>query len=424
MKKNTDTTSEQENHLSLKVLDRFDLIFLEDRFKNSHFSYQSKKQIIEIANYLFAWNEGSIKRIWPSELTHPKALLKELRKRFDLIKDKEIEYHSNTNQDNSSNNIERPNIQISYNQNKIWGECPVSSNRTRCCKLITLDAVSQCAFACSYCSIQAFYKNCQLSLDGNLNSKLNEFEKSMNPDLIYHIGTGQSSDSLFIGDYNGVLNTLFQFAKRNPNIILELKSKSKEIDYILNNYVPKNIIITWSLNPQTIIDNEEHLTASLMDRLDAAKKVAQKGVLIGFHFHPMIKYKNWQNEYLEISNFIQKNFSAGQIALISMGTLTFSERTLKLIKQQSIKSKILQMPLVEVEGKFSYPENIKIEMFSLLYNSFFKWFDQVFFYLCMEPHSVWQKVFGKTVDYSSNEDFETAMKNAYMKKITSLTSIN
>ena len=73
------------------------------------------------------------------------------------------------------------------------------------------------------------------------------------------------------------------------------------------------------------------------------------------------------------------------------------------------------MPLCDVEGKLSYPLEIKEEMFCNAYNSFKKWHGKVFFYLCMEPHLLWKKVFG--YEYKNNEEFEKAMKESYMNKI-------
>ena len=39
----------------------------------------------------------------------------------------------------------------------------------------------------------------------------------------------------------------------------------------------------------------------------------------------------------------------------------------------------------------------------------------VFFYLCMEEHEMWNKTFG--YQYSTNNDFERAMLSSYSKKL-------
>jgi spore photoproduct lyase len=73
------------------------------------------------------------------------------------------------------------------------------------------------------------------------------------------------------------------------------------------------------------------------------------------------------------------------------------------------------MPLVESDGKLSYPEAIKLEMFSLAHESLSLWHGEVFFYLCMENQRLWRPVFG--FDYASNDEFEQAMKRSYLAKI-------
>ncbi|MEA1910069.1 MAG: hypothetical protein U9N32_00120, partial [Spirochaetota bacterium] len=296
----------------------------------------------------------------------------------------------------------------------ILGHCPVASNKTRCCNLYTLDAVKNCGFDCSYCSIQSFYTDGKIYLHENLKEKLNNL--TLDPDKIYHIGTGQSSDSLMWGNRDGILDDIFQFASENKNVVLELKTKSNAIGYFRKNKIPANVLVTWSLNTDVIIDAEEHHTATLKERLNAAREIADQGILVGFHFHPIVEYMGWEKDYHSIIDFIQKNFIPEELALISLGTLTFIKPVIKQLRKRKLESKILQMPLSDAEGKFSYPIEIKRKIFSSIYNRFSeKWKDMVYFYMCMEDKSLWEDIFGR--EYKSNDEFETDMNAHYMRKI-------
>jgi spore photoproduct lyase len=112
---------------------------------------------------------------------------------------------------------------------------------------------------------------------------------------------------------------------------------------------------------------------------------------------------------------LQESFDAGEVAMVSFGTLTFIKPVIRQIRNRGMKSKILQMPLVDAEGKFSYPMETKLEMFSHAFDCFDRWRERVFFYLCMESPSLWKPVFG--YEYRCNEEFEAAMKKSYMEKI-------
>ena len=58
---------------------------------------------------------------------------------------------------------------------------------------------------------------------------------------------------------------------------------------------------------------------------------------------------------------------------------------------------------------------LKKEMFRSLYKGFEPWHGKVYFYLCMEAHSLWKEVFG--YEYATNNQMEEFMKMSYMEKI-------
>ncbi|WP_321777396.1 SPL family radical SAM protein [Sulfurimonas sp.] len=398
--------------------------FIKEKSLLLKFSFQEIKQIIDIARDLKTWNEGNLIDIFPQH-AQKKVVFSRLKKTYDEIRKKP----------NSYKNFELRNIpqeqkytfKTEAKESFGIGLCPVASEKTRCCNLLTLDAVESCGFDCSYCSIQSFYNQNTITFDSNFADKLKNLNLDKNK--TYHIGTGQASDSLMWGNREGILDSLFLFAKENPNVILEFKTKSDNIKYFLQNDVPNNILCTWSLNTPTIIQNEEHLTTSLDKRLDAARKLADKGVKVGFHFHPIVQYENYLDEYAKVYDRLTHMFKPQEVALVSFGTLTFIKPVIKQLRSREFKSKITQMPFENASGKSSYPDAIKVEMFKHAYESFHSWHpkgtsfgahskstnNNVFFYLCMEEHEMWDKTFG--YQYSTNNDFERAMLSSYAKKL-------
>ncbi len=384
--------------------------FIKEKSLKLKFSFQEIKQIVDIARDLSTWNEKSIVDIFP-EHEQKKVVFTRLRKTYEDIR----------NKPNSYENFELKNIpkeqkftfKTEAKDGFGLGLCPVASDKTRCCNLLTLDAVESCGFDCSYCSIQSFYNQNTITFDSNFADKLKNLNLDKNK--TYHIGTGQASDSLMWGNREGILDALFLFAIENQNVILEFKTKSDNIKYFLENNVPKNILCTWSLNTPTIIQNEEHLTTSLEKRLNAARKMADKGIKVGFHFHPIVHYENYLDEYGKVYARLTQEFKAKEVALVSFGTLTFIKPVIKQLRDREFRSKITQMPFENASGKSSYPDAIKVEMFKHAYESFKVWHQDIFFYLCMEEHDMWSKTFG--YQYSTNNDFERAMLSAYSEKL-------
>ncbi len=392
--------------------------FLNDRAEALRLSFQDCRLACEIALDFQMWGTKSIQDVWPEEdypapaaKARKQRLMRQLHSCWEEYKSRDNQYPEK----DSAPKISAAAIPRAIEKSSLGlGHCPVASPRTLCCNLQTLDAVDNCGYGCSYCSIQSFFDGKQISFDKGFAAKLKALE--FNAEKDYHIGTGQSSDSLMWGNSHGVLDALIDFAWANPNVILELKTKSANVNHLLRSDAPKNILCTWSLNTPALIHNEEHGTATLDRRLDAARKVADAGFVVGFHFHPIVHYDQWQQDYGVVVEQVCSRFQPREVALVSLGTLTYIKPVIREIRKRGIGSQILKMPMTDSDGKLSYPDKIKHSLFSHVYNSFADhWKSDVFFYLCMENRRFWKPVLG--YEYASSSEFEAAMKTAYRTKI-------
>ena len=387
---------------------------LDSLFSSIHFTRSEKLEIVKEEADLLEWKEESF------VLSHPisasgkdgrdgERYISELRRHMKRLRESETDYSNFFPQKRSQGKTKK----LMSDQKLVLSRCPcpVDGEKTRCCKLRTLDAVMQCAFGCSYCSIQAFYNENEIRIVSNLREKLERMEIG---DDVWHIGTGQASDSLLLGDDYGTLSALATFAEKHPNIVLEMKSKAGRD--VFNRPWPRNMVFTWSLNAPTIIEKEEHFTASLTERLKMAEKARDNGNLVGFHIHPMFYFKGWEKEYGEVVEAIVSNFRPEEICMIGIGTLTFTKAVIKRLREMGQESKVLQMELTEAAGKYSYPLDKKEKMFRHIYASFPEEYRKgVFFYLCMEDPSLWKPVLER--EYSSDKEFEMDMKKNYLRKI-------
>ena len=390
---------------------------LSSLFSSIHFTQSQKLEAVKEEADLVQWKEESFCLSYKREKENKDGregdrYIKALRKYMSTLRESETDYSGFFPEVRKNPKIKA----LTEDQKLVLSRCPcpVDGEKTRCCKIRTLDAVMQCAFGCSYCSIQAFYNENEIKIVSNLEEKLNNLEIT---DDVWHIGTGQASDSLLLGDDYGTLSALSSFAEKHPDIVIELKSKSKRD--VFSHPWPKNMVFTWSLNAPTIIEKEEHFTASLIERLEDAEKARDNGNLVGFHIHPMFYFKGWEDEYKYVVDEITPRFSPSDILMIGIGTLTFTKAVIKRLREMGAESKVLEMELVDAAGKYSYPLDKKEKMFRHIYSSFPKEYkDNIFFYLCMEDPSLWMKCLGR--EYSCDKDFEMDMKKFYLSKINSI----
>ena len=303
---------------------------------------------------------------------------------------------------------------------EVFGDCPVRSDRTLCCNLKTIDAVQNCAYGCSYCTIQTFYGD-RVAVDPDLGAKLRRLE--LEPGRFYHIGSGQSSDSLVWGNRGGILDALCDFAAAHPDVLLELKTKSANVAYLLERPVPANVVCSWSLNTAPVIAHEEHFTAPLEQRLQAARRVADRGIKVAFHFHPMVHYAGWDQDYPALAQRLQSDFDPDQVWFVSLGSVTFIKPVIKQIRRRGEPTRILQTELVkDPHGKLTYPDDLKVEMFSTMYRTLAPWHGRVFFYLCMEKAEIWDRALGWR--FSSNAEFERAFAAATLYRARSARALS
>ena len=388
---------------------------LERLFSTIHFTESQKLEIVKEEADLRQWKEASFVSIFDymplldkKNGRQGEEYVKAMRKHMHTLRASETDYSDFFPK-------KKPNIKakaVVEDSAILLGKCPcpVDGEKTRCCKLRTLDAVQQCSFGCSYCSVQSFYNENQIRVVDNLAERLRNMEI---PEDVWHIGTGQASDSLLWGDDFGTLSALSEFASMHPRTIIELKSKSSR--NVFDHTYPRNMVFTWSLNAPTIIEKEEHFTASLEERLKDAERARDMGNLVGFHIHPMVLFKGWEEEYAHIASEIEKRFKPEEICMISIGTLTFTKAVLKRLRELGEESRVLEMELSPAAGKFSYPLDVKEKMFSHVFKSFSEGFrKEIFFYLCMEDPTLWKPVLGR--EYSRDKEFEEDMKRNYYKK--------
>jgi spore photoproduct lyase len=297
---------------------------------------------------------------------------------------------------------------------RIFKLCPAASERAVCCNLQVLNVTANCAMACSYCVLQTHYEEPVVSLPSNLKAKLAEIR--LNPERRYRISTGEYSDSLLVGNRNNILGDLCDFARAHPNAVIEFKTKTANVGWMLLNPIPANVCCSWSLNPQLVIENEEHRTASLSKRLDAARAAADRGIRVGFHLHPMMWYEGWEEQYAALIGELIRRFDPGEVLWVSLGTVTLLKGFVQDFRGKYSHSKLLQMDLEETpDGKLTYPFDVREALYRNALSALEPWKGKVFQYMCMEHRPMWEAVMGFA--YPNMGEFDAVFNDSVFPKL-------
>ena len=293
--------------------------------------------------------------------------------------------------------------------------CPGTSNHI-CCGYYVINAITNCPMDCSYCVLQGYLNNPFLTLYSNWDELLEEIRQFLEADrhAFLRLGTGELSDSLALDSVFSVSQILVPFFAESRRGFLELKTKSDAVDHLLTLDHRGRTIVSWSLNPSRMIDEEERGTASLSLRIEAAKRCQEKGYLLGFHFDPLIHHKGWEEGYREVLQYVFHRIDPKRVAWISLGGFRYPPHLKAVSKERFPDSKIFLGELFPgKDGKFRYLKEIRIEM----YRAMLGWLREIdpslFVYLCMETREVWERVFGWSPQNSShlNRLFETRLRD-------------
>jgi len=206
------------------------------------------------------------------------------------------------------------------------------------------------------------------------------------------VGTGEFGDSLALDHITEYSKALVPFFK-GTNHLLELKTKSANVENLLYLDHGGRTVVSWSLNPERISSKEEAGAAALDERFMAAKKCAEAGYKVAFHFDPIIFYDGWEKDYMETVNRVFDSFK--EVSWISLGALRFHKSLKPIIEERFPESDYLYAEMVTgSDGKMRYYAQLRVDMFKKMFQWIRKRNQAAAVYLCMEEPDVWKSVFG------------------------------
>lgn len=287
----------------------------------------------------------------------------------------------------------KQSIFVTEFKGQFFKRCPGAKPGLTCCNYFVLNFGLQCDFNCSYCYLQSFLNTPILTLYSNLQDALKEL-KNLSEGLEQQklrVGTGEVVDSLSMDPLTHFSHELIEFFKNFPQWSLEFKTKSDYVDQFINLPHSRNVIVSWSVNPQFIVEREEHGTASLERRLTAARKCVAKGFPIAFHIDPMIWFEDWKTHYGELVDQIAERFSHKEVPYLSVGALRFQPEQRHMMRQRfGMQSLVMRGELFpSKDGKMRYERSLREEMFQFIIQRFKAHDPDWNIFLCMEQPETW-----------------------------------
>jgi len=227
--------------------------------------------------------------------------------------------------------------------------------------------ILNCIYNCEYCFLKGMYASGNIVIFINQEDFFKDIKEKIGDKKAY-IAISYETDLLALNWLTGIIEKWLVFARENPNITIEIRTKSpfsKIFSEIMNPL--KNIIVSWTLSPDYVIKKYEIGTPSLNSRITAILRLINRGWNVRICFDPLIYFENWEMHYMECLEKIFKDIKSDKIHDINIGVFRMGKETLKNSRKKSPQSNLLCYPFSLENNSYTYPEPIRETLLGFVY---------------------------------------------------------
>jgi len=218
-----------------------------------------------------------------------------------------------------------------------------------------------CLYDCSYCYLRQ-NDGGDIVLFVNIEEML-ESAKTLPQNS--RLSISYDSDILALDSIFDVVNDWVAFAKANPSITVELRTKCTDIEPLLSSRLPQNFQVAFTVLPKEVQKAHERKTPSQDKRLTALEKLLEQDVNIMICIDPLIETDGGFEHYFGLVEELAGRFY-GKNLTFSLGVFRMNEGLLKNIRKKEVGSRLFYRPYVKVEDEMSYErEAIESALFTL-----------------------------------------------------------
>jgi len=267
-----------------------------------------------------------------------------------------------------------------------------------CCapyfKLVPLS--NGCLYHCTYCYLAYVYRDYQPFIKMNINygKMFKEIrETALQAQNAVAFNMGEMLDSLALDHVSLLAERMVPFFARLSNAYLMLLTKSANVEGLLRLAPNAHTVVSWSFNTPRMIETYEIGTASLEERICAAKRCQEHGYRIRLRIDPGILDGDWRSDYAEL---LRQTLAVLEPENITLGLLRILPGHFALARQAYAgRAEALgKAGLSEKasDGKLRYPFRQRVEFYRFLIDVIRSFNERISIGLCRETPDVWSSL--------------------------------
>ena len=203
------------------------------------------------------------------------------------------------------------------------------------------DQVRNCVYNCSYCFLQGMHRSAHCVLFVNEQDYHNAVVQRLRRESPLNLSISYLSDLLAVECVVPLCRNWIELARRHPALHIEIRTKGNNTHALRNIDPTDNVRLVWSLTPRGYAQRYEHGTASLPNRLMAARQAIEMGWKVSLCFDPIIFGDGWLTEYRHLLQQTFGRLPADEVESVSYGTFRMHSDYFKRMLNQQAENDML-----------------------------------------------------------------------------------
>lgn len=234
------------------------------------------------------------------------------------------------------------------------------------------DLVINTPYDCSYCPLRVQLGGKPIvSIITDVELVIAELARrfAKSPQQQFRLRMGLSGDALALDDITRFSQVLVPFFALMPNATLELRTRTDNVGHLLQLGHQGHTVISFAINPRVLITGEERGTASLLERLIAARRCINAGYRVAFAIDPIIRCHGWERLYEELLDELFTHIPPESCDAIDLACLHYPRGLPAATTPTFPGSQVFLGEFVPVNGEYRYFRPIRDEIYRWFSNA-------------------------------------------------------
>ena len=220
-----------------------------------------------------------------------------------------------------------------------------------------------CVYDCRYCFLQGMLRSASYLVFVNYEDFVEDIKElalaHQDDEKPAWFFSGYDCDSLAYEPVTQFADYCVPAFQDIPNAVLELRTKSTQIRSLLKRSAQENVVIAYSLSPDSVAKEVEFGAPSIAKRIDALKKLQAHGWRIGLRFDPIIWHEHYLADYQQLVNDVFSALDASKIDSVTLGGFRLPKGFYKTMQKLHPEHWLFSAGLDEQKGMVTYQADIE-----------------------------------------------------------------